>query len=323
MQVLHENPVLSRPMIETALSPASPPTDFPAELVDSGIADQIEKIRITPGTLNPEEISKLWAAMQAKFRPTVAYQASTLIIENDAVVKPALPVIRRLGYGITLNGPVIQSISVSDKPNEPVVPGVSIDILGYRLENDTMIITMNGTDETALATDISDTKITLSIPSPMVTGVYSGVVALKIIHQMMMSDPESLHFGQESNTETFMLRPVVSTVVTVDDSELIEGVTYRSGTFTCTIDPRVARRQSVSLLLNEYQAPTTQSPRAYRFEAPDGNGLDPEIVDTGTVEFAFSGVAEGEYLVRVQVDGAESLLTTDSDGYFFQPRISL
>lgn len=323
MQVLHENPVLSRTTIETALSPTTPPTDFPTELADSGIADQIEKIRLTPGVLNAEEISKLWAAMQAKFRPTVAYQASTLIIENNAVAKPALPVARRLGYGMPLNSAVIQSIVVTDQPGEPVVPGVSVDIQGYRLENEHMVIIMNGSDVTALATEIGDTKITLLLPSPMVAGIYSGVVAVKIIHQMMMSDPESLHLGQESNTETFMLRPQVSTTVTVDDSELIEGVNYRSGTFTSTIDPRVARRQSVSLLLNEYQPPTTRSPRAYRIKAPDGNGLDSEIIDTDTVEFSFSSVAEGEYLVRVQVDGAESLLTTDTDGYFFQPRISL
>jgi hypothetical protein len=41
--------------------------------------------------------------------------------------------------------------------------------------------------------------------------------------------------------------------------------------------------------------------------------LPADQTDTDTVRFHISGVMAGQYLVRVQVDGAESPLITDAD----------
>jgi len=41
------------------------------------------------------------------------------------------------------------------------------------------------------------------------------------------------------------------------------------------------------------------------------------------VEIPFSRVVAGEYLVRVQVDRAESLLAADGTGVFATPRVVL
>ncbi len=53
-------------------------------LVDSGLEDQVELIKLTPQYLNTEEMSKLWTAMQSHFRPTAAYTASVVLIEATA-----------------------------------------------------------------------------------------------------------------------------------------------------------------------------------------------------------------------------------------------
>ena len=85
MQLLHENPVLTRQAILTALSPspAVGNTLPPAlrALSDSGLENQIEQIKITPEYLNIEEMSKIWTATQSHLRPTAAYMASVVLIE--------------------------------------------------------------------------------------------------------------------------------------------------------------------------------------------------------------------------------------------------
>ena len=99
MQLLHENPVLTRQAILTALSPspAVGNTLPPAlrALSDSGLENQIEQIKITPEYLNIEEMSKIWTATQSHLRPTAAYMASVVLIESTRPVRSPLPVLSR------------------------------------------------------------------------------------------------------------------------------------------------------------------------------------------------------------------------------------
>jgi hypothetical protein len=63
MQLLHENPVITRDAIRKALQP-SPDVGITLPLAlralaDSGLQDQVERLRVTPEYLNPEEMSNL------------------------------------------------------------------------------------------------------------------------------------------------------------------------------------------------------------------------------------------------------------------------
>lgn len=92
MQALHETPMLDRARLRQVLGPpASPFGAFPAE----SLADQVEWLKITPQYLGVEELSKLWTAAQAHFRPSMAYQVSVVLIQSDAATRAALPVLRR------------------------------------------------------------------------------------------------------------------------------------------------------------------------------------------------------------------------------------
>ena len=99
MQLLHEHPVLSRDQIRTALTPSPdlgavlPPAL--RALSESGLADQYEQLRITPEYLNSEEMSKLWTAIQANYRPTAAYQVSVVLIQAQTATRSPLPVLTR------------------------------------------------------------------------------------------------------------------------------------------------------------------------------------------------------------------------------------
>ena len=74
MQLLHELPVLDRTAIEDRL---------PQALRSSGLGRQVELIKITPEPMGTEELSKLWTAMQAKYRPTASYHVSVVLIESS------------------------------------------------------------------------------------------------------------------------------------------------------------------------------------------------------------------------------------------------
>ncbi len=96
MQWLHERPVLTREAIQTALTPSpSPGTPLERALADSGLADQIELVKITPESLNSEELSRLWTATQSHMRPTAAYRATVVLIEASDPIRAPLPVLSR------------------------------------------------------------------------------------------------------------------------------------------------------------------------------------------------------------------------------------
>ena len=78
------------------------------------------------------------------------------------------------------------------------------------------------------------------------------------------------------------------------------------------------------LLLNELAPPPTRPARSYSFFAPADNGIVPPAqIDTGTITFPISFVPPGAYLVRVQVDGAESPLQVDGTGRYSTPAVTI
>lgn len=89
MQLLHKTPILSHDMIGTALGSTPikkgkrliPPAQ--AALSGSSITDQVEQIKITPQFLSFEEMSRVWSALQARYRPSICYQVSAVVIDGS------------------------------------------------------------------------------------------------------------------------------------------------------------------------------------------------------------------------------------------------
>ena len=100
MQLLHETPVLTRQQLRAVLGAPSPvdgstvPGIF-GTLSAEDLADQLELVKIAPNYLSSEELSKLWTAMQARYRPSMAYMVSVVLIQAQAAAKAAPPVLQR------------------------------------------------------------------------------------------------------------------------------------------------------------------------------------------------------------------------------------
>ncbi len=87
MQLLHQTPVLTPEKIRAALENFSPKKSKvqsqPVKLALSAsqLADQLQQIKITPQFLSFEDMSKLWSALQARYRPSVCYQVSAVVVD--------------------------------------------------------------------------------------------------------------------------------------------------------------------------------------------------------------------------------------------------
>jgi hypothetical protein len=88
IQLMHETPVLGQDRIRKTLRAITRTKDrgvVPpalAALAASDLADRVDQIRIEPTYLNTEEMSKLWSALQAKFRPSATYKVCAVMVDG-------------------------------------------------------------------------------------------------------------------------------------------------------------------------------------------------------------------------------------------------
>ena len=286
MQLLHETPVLPRDRIRQSLGGVPPvnggsilPSTYPA-LAASDLAEQYEQIRITPEYLNTEEMSKLWAAMMANYRPTAHYLASVVLIESRRTAKSALPVRQRNLAVRALNRPVIERVSP-----QLVAPGGTLVLEGYNLRGDVTRVALG--DIEVIPGDPGYDRIEVVVPA----SVPAGVTTVQVRHPVDFGTTSEPHRGIESNVIACIVIPVVSAV---------PASVARNADLTFTVAPAVAVEQKATLILGQgtielpARAPGSLAVTSVSFRIP------PDF-PTGT------------QLLRLRVDGAESALQVESD----------
>ena len=125
MQLLHENPAIPREALRNALGQNADPNqilpDTLRSLADSGLADQVEQLRITPEYLTTEEMSKFWTATLAHYRMCAAYQVSVVLIQKEKPRSLPLPVlVRNIVTKPSLKPSVPLITSIAPAANLPV-----------------------------------------------------------------------------------------------------------------------------------------------------------------------------------------------------------
>jgi hypothetical protein len=316
MQAFHENPIFARDAIRAQLKPGANPTNPELALATSSLAEQVEQVKISPEKLSTEEISRLWSALAAEYRPSVAYRVTVVLIEARVSTRTALPTLQRGLYVRLLSSPFIEGIAARsdlDEPaleDQPILPEYILVLTGKRLRGEITRIVIDGAKIDAPGAVLSNEQVEFPLPASL----RSGPHGVQIVHEIAMGEPRAPHTGTESNVGAFLLRPE------------IKSATATAALVTLKLKPLVTPGQHIRLLLNELAAPGDRSARAFSFPAPVNNGIDVAGGDTetDTVRFAYNGVPTGSYLVRVQVDGAESVLQTDpATGAFFKPKVNI
>jgi hypothetical protein len=328
MQVLHETPVLARQGIRRALGVPGliedPDSSLPPDLEQialSGLDEQFETIKITPEALATEEVSKLWAAFQTHYRPSAGYVASVVLIEAQQSTRAPLPVRSRKLYVVPFREPVVDRVLAlpqespeSAAANVPVLARHLLSVRGRQLKGPRTTVRIDG----LAAPDplsVENASVVVGLPPD----VKAGVHALQVVHEQLMGEPPVPHTGVSSNLAAFVLHPeIVAPPVFVPAGD--------QGLVRLTVEPPIGPRQRALLLLNERFVALSPAPdplpvpRAYSFAAPSRAGDSPAGPLT-QIEVQIVGVLPGTYLVRIQVDGAESPLAPDSAGVYSAPAV--
>ena len=354
MQLFHETPVLTRTAIRTALAPPTPVAaggTLPPELrtlFTSELAEQVEQIKISPETLNTEEISRMWTAFQAHYRPTAAYHVSVVLIESKRSTKSPLPVRERLLYVVPFKQPQILQVNSQQTAGgpilsgQPILPGQNLVLEGQGLRDDQVRVEIGGIDAPVLAANVTDARIIVTIPAT----VRAGLQGVQVIHPRFMGDPPTAHRGVESNLAAFVLRPRIE-AISVSNPQVVSAdlrsadvtVQFTPAREAILLDPQpdgtpAAPLQRYLLLMNAFN-PIGSPPasplqpaksESYSFAAPSAIPLSPPsgpVGPTNLITFNVKGVRAGTYLARLQVDGADSSLITDASGQFAGPLVTI
>lgn len=313
MQLLHERPVLTRDAIRATLASPSPvdgsilPPALSA-LSAAALAEQLESVKITPVTMNTEEISKLWTAFQAKYRPSAAYVATVVLIESEVATRGALPVLTRgpvdeetgrergVVAQASLEPPFPAVLSVAPATaREAVHMGEMLQVRGRRLdEGDTIVARFThvrsgdvlelepepGGDaagfDVALPPDPAPGPVTPGSPQDPASWL-AGVYALSIV--LRRAD------GTERVTNAL---PVVLAPRISNPAAAAAGAGV---VISVDVSPPVRATQSVRLLVGTTEAP-----------------VDPIAGPSATTLEFTADFPTGEQWLRLRVDEASSLL---------------
>jgi hypothetical protein len=276
MSILHDHSILGRAEIEDALEV-------------SELHKQVERVRITPQPISLDEISKLWTGFQAKFRLSVAYQVSVVLIESKHVVRTPLPVLTRGNFddkgvlvqpGLIPPYPTLEAVSFP-KNRTGALLGDDLALTGHHLTGD--FVTMHFSHpllEQPNEVPVTpgkhwSTKITVTVPNNPAKWPAGFYKIAALINKTGQQD-------RITNDIPFMLMPSINNVV-------INPANYLT---TVTCSPKVLPDQDASLLLGDREFKADSHPNK-----------------TDTLTFKLNDVSAGEkYFVRLRIDGVDSPL---------------
>jgi len=308
MELLHETPVLTRAQLRIVLGAPSPvdgtilPSPF-GNLSAIDLADQVELIKISPVFLSSEELSKMWTAMQARYRPTMAYMASVVLIQPSGGVRAAPPVLKR---GKDDTGPV--AIASAFPTLAGVRPAVSDALPAMRLGDDLLVTGTNLNAQGTMVFVFENAKVGLVqeiAPAPAAT---AGSVS---VHVPSIADNADAMNQWASGMYTVTLRvtrpnlpswttngvPIaLAPLITVNPVNAAPG--DLNLTVTCT--PRLLPRQEARTNLIFGSQPVV----------PNSITTPADPLQPTTLAFTIPGVEAGNYLVRLRVEGIDSLPVT-------------
>jgi len=329
MQLFHETPVPSRDAIRTALNPPNAPVTgglLPAvfqALRASDLADQYEQIKITPAPMNTEEMSKLWSAIQAHYRPTAAYQVSVVLIESQRPARAPLPVLTRGPRAPSLADPAVNlergiGLSVDMLPPFPAIDDVTlpnqqiaahlgdaITVTGHHLDGSAheLILTLPrlGIERTlSPPTAVNASSATFTLPNQPANFPAGGwLVALQVVRPGE-TEPRA------SNQVLVYIAPRATSLTSPPQVFTRDPTQTAVVTITCASQVQPRQRASLILGTREFIA-------------------DPHPAATANLSFTIANAPVGVHHVRLRVDTVDSQLVdrSASPPAFFDQRIEI
>jgi hypothetical protein len=301
MYLLHQTPVLTRANLRSSLGGVSPvdgtilPSPF-GTLSALDLADQIEIVKISPVYLSTEELSKIWTAMQARYRPSMAYLVSVVLIQHSEEGKAAPPVLQRGAPNAqAAPAPVISSARPAISDLLPALRlGDDVLLSGVRMSDPgiSAVIFENAhseiVSELPVSTVLSATQLVAHVPS---TAEDANAVSAWAVGLYMVSLRVSRLNSPDWTTNSVPI--ALAPLLTVSPANAPAGDIVV--TLTCTPRLQPAQEARAFLIFGDQI-------------------IDPDSVTTPinpalptTLVFTVRNVVAGEYVVRLRVEGIDSL----------------
>ncbi len=308
VRALVDNPILTPEMIRATINSANY-----SYLADSTLEDQVERVTFVPSQMNTEELSKVWSSLfQMPYVLSFACQGGAVLIEGHRPSGRALPV-RGAQFYATPSQPRVEQVVSEAGANQPIFADSKLTIRGKRLQADLVQVKIG--EARVMPQQVSEQELGLDLSSlspEEAVGLRAGVQQLCVLHPIGKLESLESERAVASNVMPFVLcprivaGPEISSVWNTDDMYLMD--------LTVVLDLTVGGKQQALLFLNER---SNNNPVSYIFAAKAREE------DTNTVVFQIFNVKEGEYLVRVQVDGAESPLEVSTDNGYVGPFVEI
>ena len=316
MFLLHEHARLSAVALRALLDPLALPPALLA-LANTGLPDQAEVIKITPTPLSFDENSKIWAALQSKYRPTAAYHVSVVLIEGTRPALAPLPVLSRGGLpnpvtgadpGVIVNPdllpPLPTLLAAAPPPGRSAARlGDTVTVRGIRLAGSGHVARLSHRllttpIELPVTPNANGTAFDLLLPDDVAaqSTFVAGVCGLSL--RMVPSGDTDEH---QTNTIALLLAAAPVIAASGPPLNLAAASAVRGGaparvTVTLQSRPQARLTQSAQLMLDATMA--SALPRAAA-----ANPLVFEFANT---------LPAGNRRVRLRVDGVESPLVLAS-----------
>ncbi|MCH9681250.1 MAG: Pvc16 family protein [Deltaproteobacteria bacterium] len=287
LSTLHASPMLSRDRITAALAPPEP-------LADSGLEDQRDLVKFQLEALSNEELSRLWSTLlQTKYALSVAYRASTVLIEEPVAPVQNTPVEERRVHVVIAARPMIEAGEVVDQPTAAITAERMLLLRGNALSARPAELWFGD----VVTTDYETRAEGLRVTPP--STVRAGVVGVRVVHPVVGQDSTAT-VSETSNVVAVPLRPVISALPSVVGDVL-----------TIEVLPEVHLDQTATVRLEEVATGSVARLAVDLEQARILAGLPEQTTSLSTVMVQLPALPGGVHRVRLEVDGLPNVGTAD------------
>jgi hypothetical protein len=280
-------PVLTRDVVTAALTLYAGQSET-AFLAEADLADQVELVKLAPVTLSIEELSNLWAALGTPYLLSMTYLATVVLIEADVIPRASLPVRERTITVTPAGAPRLESVD-TDPPGGAMLTGATVVLRGSGLGSPLSQVrigpvTLVGEPGHAVG----------EVRAVLTDAVPAGMHAVQVTH-VEPAGPGGIPAARTiaaSNALPLLLRPAVTVTGTTADE------------VTLTMSPPLVAGQRASIMLDRLPGGAPADPTEVSITLPP---VPTTSAPQTAVTLPRVDVPDGTWLVRLRVDGVDSL----------------
>ncbi|HEV7661604.1 MAG TPA: DUF4255 domain-containing protein [Allosphingosinicella sp.] len=274
--------------------------EIAAALAGNDLGGQIERVRITPQSIGVEEMSKLWTIFQTQYRLSAAYEVGVILIDSRRPVRAPLPVIRRGpsdrgAVAVAGLAPALDQMRLP-RSQSAIRLGEDAILSGANLTTADVTAVFSGAYPEAPAPEDEVSVPVLDTGQPGDLGLHirdvaDDATALSLWHpgfylvSLVQTRPDVPPVS--SNALPLALAPRITVApLAASPGDLV---------LTLSCEPRIRAGQRVLLIFGDRQV------------KPDTVTNPPDKTKPTELKFTVKGVVEDDYVVRLRVDGVDSI----------------